>query len=201
VIKKTVSADTSDWIKSYCEQVVVGDHGTGKTARPAGYMIGGKTGTAETLPRKNGQYVVSFMGYAPADNPQIVCYVVVDRPNASPQDNARFATGIFRNILTEVLPYLNIPMTEPLSDDEKAELQQLQESGTIALGANAMAALDSPRIRRQGNLPLTEARRIPQTAAIRHLRQRRPGMAAVQVHRAMRHPVKVHWKAGIIPEG
>lgn len=143
VIKKTISADTSDWIKSYCEQVVVGDHGTGKTARPAGYLIGGKTGTAETLPRRNGQYVVSFMGYAPADNPKIVCYVVVDRPNASPQDNAKFATGIFRNILTEVLPYLNIPMTEPLSDDEKAELQQLQESGTIALGANAMAALDS----------------------------------------------------------
>lgn len=44
-------------------------------------MIGGKTGTAETLPRDNNEYVVSFMGYAPADDPQVVIYVVVDRPN------------------------------------------------------------------------------------------------------------------------
>lgn len=48
------------------------------------------------------------MGYAPADDPQIAIYVVVDRVNASPQDDAKFATGIVRNVLTEVLPYLNI---------------------------------------------------------------------------------------------
>ena len=71
-----------------------GDRRTGRTARPAGYAIGGKTGTAETIPRKNGEYVVSFMGYAPADDPQIAIYVVVDRANAFPQDDAKFATGI-----------------------------------------------------------------------------------------------------------
>ena len=75
-----------------------GDRRTGRTARPAGYAIGGKTGTAETIPRKNGEYVVSFMGYAPADDPQIAIYVVVDRVNASPQDDAKFATGIVRNV-------------------------------------------------------------------------------------------------------
>lgn len=126
VLKQTVSEETSDTIVEFCNTVVTGDHGTGKTARPAGYMIGGKTGTAETLPRKNGEYVVSFMGYAPADDPEIAIYVVVDRPNAQYQDDAKFATRIVRNILTEVLPYMGIFMTEELSDSERAELEALQ---------------------------------------------------------------------------
>ena len=106
--------------------MVTGEHGTGHTARPAGYIIGGKTGTAETLPRGNREYVVSFLGYAPADEPQIAIYVVVDRPNVPQQDDAKYATRIVRKILTEVLPYLNIFMTEELSDKEREELEQLQ---------------------------------------------------------------------------
>lgn len=126
LLKQTISRSTSDTIIDFCNTVVTGEHGTGKTARPAGYMIGGKTGTAETLPRGNGEYVVSFMGYAPADNPQIAIYVVVDRPNVHYQDDAKHATRIVRKILTEVLPYLNIFMTEELSDAERAELEELQ---------------------------------------------------------------------------
>ena len=126
LLKQTVSASTSEKIIEYCNQVITGEKGTGKTARPAGYMIGGKTGTAETLPRDNGEYVVSFMGYAPADDPQIAIYVVVDRANVKYQDDAKFATRIVRNILTEVLPYLGIFMTEELTEEEKAELEALQ---------------------------------------------------------------------------
>lgn len=126
ILKQTISNTTSDTIKEFCNTVVTGEHGTGHTARPAGYMIGGKTGTAETLPRGNREYVVSFLGYAPADDPQIVIYVVVDRPNVTPQDDAKYATRIVRKILTEVLPYLNIFMTEELSDKEREELEELQ---------------------------------------------------------------------------
>lgn len=126
VLKQTISGETSETIREFCNTVVTGEHGTGKTARPAGYMIGGKTGTAETLPRKNGEYVVSFMGYAPADDPEIAIYVVVDRPNVRYQDDAKFATRIVRSILTEVLPYMGIFMTEELSEEEKAELEALQ---------------------------------------------------------------------------
>ena len=126
VVKQTVSAQTSEKIIEYCNGVVV--NGTGKTARPAGYAIGGKTGTAETIPRDKINYVVSFMGYAPADNPQIAIYVVVDRPNTAFQDDAKFATRIVRNILTETLPYLNIYMTEELSESERAELEALNIS-------------------------------------------------------------------------
>ena len=126
VLKQTISESTSAKIRDMCKQVVVGENGTGKTARPAGYMIGGKTGTAETLPRGNNEYVVSFMGYAPADDPQIAIYVVVDRPNVWIQDDAKFATRIVRNILTEVLPYMGIFMTEELSEKEIAELEALE---------------------------------------------------------------------------
>lgn len=124
VLKQTVSQSVSDKIIDYCNGVVT--NGTGKTARPAGYAIGGKTGTAETLPRGNHEYVVSFMGYAPADDPQIAIYVVVDRPNVHYQDDAKFATRIVRSILTEVLPYMNIFMTEEVSEAEAAELMALQ---------------------------------------------------------------------------
>ena len=129
VLRQTISESTSAKIRQYCRATVMeegGDRRTGRTARPAGYAIGGKTGTAETIPRKNGEYVVSFMGYAPADDPQIAIYVVVDRANASPQDDAKFATGIVRNVLTEVLPYLNIFMTEELSEKEIQELAEKQ---------------------------------------------------------------------------
>ena len=126
LLKQTISETTSARIRQMCNQVVVGENGTGKTARPAGYMIGGKTGTAETLPRGNNEYVVSFMGYAPADDPQIAIYVVVDRANNWPQDDAKYATRIVRNILTEVLPYMGIFMTEELSEKEIAELEELQ---------------------------------------------------------------------------
>ncbi len=124
VLKQTVSASTSEKILEYCNAVVT--DGTGHTARPAGYAIGGKTGTAETLPRGNKEYVVSFMGYAPAEDPQIAVYVVVDRPNVTSQDDAKYATRIVRDILTEVLPYLNIFMTEELSEEEVAELEERQ---------------------------------------------------------------------------
>lgn len=126
LLKQTVSEETSQKIVEMCNTVVTGEYGTGKTARPAGYMIGGKTGTAQTLPRGNGEYVVSFMGYAPADDPQIAIYVVVDRPNVYAQDDAKYATRIVRGILTEVLPYMGIFMTEELSDKERQELEELQ---------------------------------------------------------------------------
>lgn len=132
ILKQTISRSTSDQIIEDCNLVVTGEHGTGKTARPAGYMIGGKTGTAETLPRGNHKYVVSFMGYAPADDPQIAIYVVVQEGNGDYHGDAKHATRIVRNVLTEVLPYLNISMTEPLSDAEKQELEERKLAATGA---------------------------------------------------------------------
>lgn len=129
VLKQVISESTSEWIRQYCEAVV--REGTGHTARPAGYMIGGKTGTAETIDenthkRSETEHVVSFIGFAPADDPQIAIYVVVDRPNVDHQGDTKYATRIVRDILTEALPYLNIFMTEELSEKEIEELAALQ---------------------------------------------------------------------------
>ncbi len=128
LLKQTISETTSAKVREMCNTVVSGENGTGKTARPAGYMIGGKTGTAETLPRGNLEYVVSFLGYAPIDDPEIAIYVVVDRPNVPGRimDDAKFATRIVKGILTEVLPYKGIFMTEELTDKEREELEELQ---------------------------------------------------------------------------
>lgn len=147
IIKQTISESTSALIRQYCKGVV--DNGTGKTARPAGYAIGGKTGTAEMGVRDKRNYVVSFMGYAPAENPEIAIYVVVDRPNVAKQDDAKHATRLVRSILTEVLPYLNIFMTEELSEAEIKELEELDMEIIMAatvsntVSGNEMSAEES----------------------------------------------------------
>lgn len=155
ILKQTISEETSAYIRQYCKAVVT--EGTGKTARPAGYMIGGKTGTAETIDqnthkRSDTEHVVSFMGYAPADDPQIAIYVVVDRPNVSHQGDAKHATRLVRSILTEVLPYLNIFMTEELSDTEREELAALNLEITTQYG-------------KQQEETLSEEEKTPETPA------------------------------------
>lgn len=130
VLKQTISATTSEQMRQYLHNAVA--LGTGKSARPAGYAIGGKTGTAEMVPRDKTNYVVSFIGFAPADDPQIAIYCVIDRPNVHDQAHATYATGIVRNILTEVLPYLHIAKTEEMTIAEQEEIDNLL--GTIVQG-------------------------------------------------------------------
>ncbi len=81
LIGRTVSEETSQIIKDYMYSVV--EEGTGSTAAVEGYDIGGKTGTAEKHPRGRGNYLVSFIGYAPQEDPQVMIYVVIDEPNAA----------------------------------------------------------------------------------------------------------------------
>ena len=125
IMKQTVSEETSARIRELCIGVV--DNGTGKSARPAGYRIGGKTGTAEKYPRDKHNYVVSFMSFAPADDPQIVCYVVVDEPNTGNQAVSKYAAVLCKDILTEVLPYMGIFQTEELTEKEVEELAEKQQ--------------------------------------------------------------------------
>lgn len=150
VLKQTVSPSVSKKIIDYCNGVVI--DGTGKTARPAGYAIGGKTGTAETLPRDNREYVVSFMGYAPADNPQVAIYVVVDRPNVAMQDDAKYATKLVRSILTEALPYLGIFMTEEVTEKEQEELDALHLENTNYYRQQAVSGNDIPAQENEENV-------------------------------------------------
>ena len=108
LVRETVSASTCDFIKKALVETV--ENGTGKAAKVEGYTVGGKTGTAQKLPRAAKTYVVSFCGYAPAEDPQILCYVIVDEPNLPGEEAAHssFASEIFSKIMAEVLPAMNI---------------------------------------------------------------------------------------------
>lgn len=106
VMKETVSQEVSDTLRDYMLTVV--DEGTGAKAAVEGYAIGGKTGTAEKYPRIEGNYVVSFIGFAPADDPQVVVYVVIDTPHVADQSHCSQSSYIAKNIFSQILPYLNI---------------------------------------------------------------------------------------------
>jgi stage V sporulation protein D (sporulation-specific penicillin-binding protein) len=107
LVKQTVSEQTSELIQKYMYQTV--EEGTAKPAQVPGYAIGGKTGKAEKYPRGNGKYLVSFLGAAPAINPQMVIYIVIDEPqNVVRQDDSSLATKLANKILKEILPVMGI---------------------------------------------------------------------------------------------
>ena len=112
LLKQTVSKETSETISSYLEATV--SEGTAKTAKVDGYSMCGKTGTAQKLPRSERNYLVSFIGSVPAKDPKVVAYVVVDQPNSESQPHRTFAQNIAREILEEVLPYMNVYPDEEL---------------------------------------------------------------------------------------
>ena len=110
LLKQTISSEISADIRSYMEASVV--EGTSRTSKVQGYSSGGKTGTAEKLPRGNGKYLVSFITFAPVEEPQLVLYVVVDEPNAENQADSKYPQYIAQGILSELLPYMNIEPDE-----------------------------------------------------------------------------------------
>ena len=114
LLKKTVSEETSEMLRTYMKQTMT--EGTGKNAQVEGYSIGAKTGTAEKHPRNQGNYVLSFMGFAPAENPEVLVYVVIDEPNVEKQDTSKLVTDLAREIMAEAFPYLNITMEEVPED-------------------------------------------------------------------------------------
>lgn len=106
LLKKTISEESSKMLRSYMKQTMT--EGTGKNAQVPGYSIGAKTGTAEKHPRGEGNYVLSYMGFAPAENPEVLVYVVIDEPNVSKQDTSALVTDLAREIMAEAFPYLGI---------------------------------------------------------------------------------------------
>lgn len=109
LVRNTLSKETCDWLKEAMYQTVADDgvYTTGTAARVDGYTIGGKTGTAEKVPRGTGKYVVSFIGFAPVEDPQVVVYVVIDELQDNQEDSSA-PTKMAGDILREVLPYLQI---------------------------------------------------------------------------------------------
>lgn len=131
LIRQVISAKNSELVRDYMEKVVT--EGTGQYAQVPGYRVGGKTGTAEIV--ENGErvadrYVVSFIGFVPVDDPQIVIYVVVDQPNVEEQEKGSFTQVVARKILMEILPYLKIYPTEEITDELLQTLGITREEAT-----------------------------------------------------------------------
>ncbi len=123
LLKQTISSRISSDIRSYMALSV--QQGTSRHSKVQGYSSGGKTGTAEKYPRGNGKYLVSFIGFAPVDDPAVVIYVVVDEPNVDDQANSTYPQYIAQGILSELLPYLNVTPDE--SDDGTVPETELWE--------------------------------------------------------------------------
>jgi penicillin-binding protein 2B len=112
VVRQVISEQTSRKVGEYLEQVVSDQvEGTGKNAYIPGYRIAGKTGTAQKVidgKYSADKYVVSFMGYAPVDDPKIVLYVIVDEPQKEQAGGASVAAPIFKDIMGKSLLRLGI---------------------------------------------------------------------------------------------
>ncbi|MED9989760.1 MAG: penicillin-binding protein 2 [Coprococcus sp.] len=106
LVRKTISKTTSDLMKQYMAGVIT--EGTGSRAAVDGYTIGGKTGTAEKIPRNQGNYVLSFIGFSPVENPQIMLYVAVDEPDVESQSTSGAGALLFHAIMEDLLPYMNV---------------------------------------------------------------------------------------------
>ncbi len=134
LLRQTVCKETSDLLKQYMYATVTG--GTGSTAKVDGYSMGGKTGTAQKIgedgQRDKNNYLVSFIGFAPVEDPQLVIYCVVDEPNVMEQFHSTYAQDIVREILEEVLPYLNVYRDEETTGVHEGWDIKGQESGEPA---------------------------------------------------------------------
>ena len=134
LLRKTVSEDTSKLLKTYLKGTM--EYGTGKTAAVEGYDIGAKTGTAEKLPRNSGKHLLSYIGYAPQENPEVVVYVVIDDVND--QSSSSYVLELSRKIMSQAFPYLNIstidgyvPSTQMLTkQEENADEEYVKEEYT-----------------------------------------------------------------------
>ena len=157
--RQVVSEATSEQMRYALEKVV--SEGGGKNASVAGYRIGGKTGTAEKLDNEDrSKRVVSFCGFAPADDPQIACIVVVDEPRAGSYGST-VAAPLFKAIMEDVLPYLGIETTgetvqstgisvpnvlnQSVADAQKAIADQKLTAKVIGSGDTVLAQFPDPQ--------------------------------------------------------
>lgn len=112
----TVSQETSQTMREILEKVV--SQGTGSKGQVKGYAVGGKTATSQKLPRGNGKYISSFIGFAPADNPQVIAIVLIDEP-VGIYYGGTIAAPVISDLYKNILSYLNIPKDENKNNDKE----------------------------------------------------------------------------------
>lgn len=129
LVRETVSESTSSFIKDALFRTV--SEGTGKAAAVEGYEIAGKTGTAEKIPRSAKNYLLSFCGFAPTHDPQVLVYVTIDTPHVEDQAHSSYASGVFSKIMGDILPYLNVFPSVDFEAQQSEASTQLPEAEGI----------------------------------------------------------------------
>ena len=128
VVNKVISEETSAKMRDVLEQVVSAPDGTGKNAYIPGFRIGGKTGTSQKGDRSDTKRIASFVGFAPADDPQIVCLIMLDEPQVANKFGGTIAAPVAGAIIEDTLEYLGV---ERHSGDaavvEKALVQDIRD--------------------------------------------------------------------------
>lgn len=192
VLRQVISEKTSAQVNAVLEQVVCDTkQGTGKNAYVAGYHIAGKTGTSEKVAQDAAggkkEYIVSFIGYAPADDPQVVCLVLMDTPSNESGiyiSGGQMAAPVVGRILGEVLPYLGVQpqyseaeekyidrAVPPLTGKTPEEAVKLLREAGLAAGSKEPATL-SPASCRGRERSLRAAQRCS-SIPVKYRRQKR----------------------------
>jgi stage V sporulation protein D (sporulation-specific penicillin-binding protein) len=124
--ENVISKSTSDTMKELLEAVVA--EGSGSKGQVAGFRVGGKTATSEKLPRGNGKYISSFLGFAPADNPQVIGIILIDEP-VGIYYGGTIAAPVMSEIFSNVLPYMGLdPDYTETEDTEETMLEFFEDT-------------------------------------------------------------------------
>ncbi len=139
-VRRVISAETAKTVRDLLETVV--SEGTAKNAYIKGYRVAGKTGTSEKFPRNQGLYVASFLGFAPANDPEIIGLVVLDEPMGAMHMGGQIAAPTFQKIFDDTLRYLNIDPQYTETEENEIEIsapnvvdRSVKEASEILAGA------------------------------------------------------------------
>ena len=129
VVNRVVSEETSDKMRDILEKVVSYPNATGKNAYVKGCRIGGKTGTSEKNPRGSDKRIASFVGFAPANDPEIICLIVLDEPQIDNRYGGAIAAPLVGEVIEDVLNYLGVDKQyseneEPIVKEEVPDVRE-----------------------------------------------------------------------------
>ncbi len=122
VLRKVISQETSDIIKE--DMISTIEYGTGKKAKISGYTFGGKTGTAEQIPRSDEKYVVSFVGFIPVENPKYIALTLIYKPEEY-ADGVTTVAPVMKVLMEKIIKYANIEPNYNANDETSTEEEKV----------------------------------------------------------------------------
>ena len=142
VANRVISESTSERMRQMLEAVVADPNATGKNAYVKGFRIGGKTGTSEKQPRGSDKRIASFVGFAPANDPELVCLIMLDEPQTANKYGGTIAAPVCGEIIADSLEYMGINKQYAEGEETEKEITvpELRNSSLESAKAKALAA-------------------------------------------------------------